>query len=422
MDNKADLSLGIVATAPSPATSGTSITLQAGQGADMPPVPFKALLYPPGVIPTRANAERVRVTARPGSSDTFTILRAQGIFTAKTVATGWVMSNNIFADDINNSSVTFDEALTGTINGVNTVFTTTANFTTIQVYKNGVRMTKAGDFSITGANQITFVTAPVANTVLTADYVTGSQVSISGTSSVVNKETPTGAVNGTNAVFTTANPYVGGSLQVYVNGLAQGTFVTETTPSTGTFTLDVAPTAGDNIFVSYQFASSVYGNADTVDSIHASSTATANTLLPLNSSAAYPSTVLGLMSNAQVITFNSTGNFTTGNNALGSPVNVTFPAGVTKAIILGQIRVQAQSGTQTDARIWLGMDGTTTCLRQDVIFTQPNSSGTFTSATCAMISDVTGISAGTHTFQVYGSATSSFNAGVCTIMIIPVGG
>lgn len=135
-----------------------------------------------------------------------------------------------------------------------------------------------------------------------------------------------------------------------------------------------------------------------------------------------PSIQLAMLSNAQIITFGSTSNFSSGNNALGSPVTIVFPTGVTKALVLGQIRLQAQTATQTDITAWLGLDGTTNCLRQNVIFTASNTGGTFNGATCAMISDVSGISAGSHTFQVYGTAGANANAGACTILIIPIAG
>lgn len=68
---------------------------------------------------------------------------------------------------------------------------------------------------------------------------------------IVVKETPSGAVDGTNLVYTTAYPYIPGSLQVYVNGLAQSSFINETDPASGEFELDKAPLTGDNISVYY---------------------------------------------------------------------------------------------------------------------------------------------------------------------------
>src|SRR5665213_166015 len=75
-----------VATAPSPATSGTSLVLSAGQGAWMATPPFNMTLCPVNMLPTPANAEIVRVTAR--STDTLTIVRTQEGTTARTVIVG----------------------------------------------------------------------------------------------------------------------------------------------------------------------------------------------------------------------------------------------------------------------------------------------------------------------------------------------
>ncbi len=75
-----------VATAPSPATTGTSLVVAAGEGTLFPAVPFNATIWPIGTQPTPANAEIVRVTNI--STDTFTITREQESTTARTVIVG----------------------------------------------------------------------------------------------------------------------------------------------------------------------------------------------------------------------------------------------------------------------------------------------------------------------------------------------
>ena len=87
MDAVANFSSSLVATAPSPATSGTSVTVTSGQGALFPTTPFNAVLTPAGAAPSSTASEIVRVTAV--STDTFTITRAQESTTAQTVAVGW---------------------------------------------------------------------------------------------------------------------------------------------------------------------------------------------------------------------------------------------------------------------------------------------------------------------------------------------
>jgi hypothetical protein len=86
MDAHKNFAYSTVATAPSPATSGTSLVVAAAQGALFPAVPFNATIWPVATNPTSANAEIVRVTAI--STDTFTITRAQENSSARTVIVG----------------------------------------------------------------------------------------------------------------------------------------------------------------------------------------------------------------------------------------------------------------------------------------------------------------------------------------------
>lgn len=86
MDAHTLFAYSTVATAPSPATSGTSLVVAAGQGALFPAVPFYATICPVGSAPLSTNAEVVRVTAK--ATDTFTITRAQLSTAARTVVVG----------------------------------------------------------------------------------------------------------------------------------------------------------------------------------------------------------------------------------------------------------------------------------------------------------------------------------------------
>lgn len=76
----------LVATAPSPATSGTSLVVTAADGALFPTVPFQLTIWATGVQPLTTNAEIVTVTAI--STDTLTIVRAQEGTVARTVVVG----------------------------------------------------------------------------------------------------------------------------------------------------------------------------------------------------------------------------------------------------------------------------------------------------------------------------------------------
>ena len=75
-----------VATAPSPATTGTSMVLASGGGALMPTVPFNLTVWSTGVQPLASNAEIVRVTNI--STDTLTIVRQQEGTSARTIVVG----------------------------------------------------------------------------------------------------------------------------------------------------------------------------------------------------------------------------------------------------------------------------------------------------------------------------------------------
>lgn len=85
-DDHKNLAYSIVATAPSPGVSGTSLIVSGGQGARFPVPPFNATICPVGFIPTPTNAEIVRVTNV--TADTLTIARAQEGTLARAVVAG----------------------------------------------------------------------------------------------------------------------------------------------------------------------------------------------------------------------------------------------------------------------------------------------------------------------------------------------
>jgi hypothetical protein len=94
-----------IATAPSPATSGTSLVVAAGEGSKFPAVPFNAVIWPTGAQPSTANAEVVRVTNI--STDTLTITRAQESTVARTVIVGDQIAAAITAKTLQDLEVLF---------------------------------------------------------------------------------------------------------------------------------------------------------------------------------------------------------------------------------------------------------------------------------------------------------------------------
>lgn len=76
-----------VAIAPSPASSGTTMTLASGEGALMPAVPFNLTVWPVSARPLASNAEIVRVTAISGDAIT-AMTRAQESTSARSIVVG----------------------------------------------------------------------------------------------------------------------------------------------------------------------------------------------------------------------------------------------------------------------------------------------------------------------------------------------
>ena len=98
-DNHKNFAISHVATAPSPASSGTSLTVTSGDGARFPTAPsFNATVWPEGVEATAANAEIVRVTWV--SSDTFTIVRQAELSAARAIQVGDQIAATITAKTI----------------------------------------------------------------------------------------------------------------------------------------------------------------------------------------------------------------------------------------------------------------------------------------------------------------------------------
>lgn len=112
MDNHKNLAVSTVATAPSPAASGTSLVVASGHGTRFPTVPFNATIWAAGELPDPTNAEIVRVTGI--STDTLTIVRAQESTSARTVVTDDMIAATITAKtltDVEDASAANNENL-----------------------------------------------------------------------------------------------------------------------------------------------------------------------------------------------------------------------------------------------------------------------------------------------------------------------
>jgi hypothetical protein len=85
-DNHKNFAYSTVATAPSPADSGTSLTVETGHGSRFPAPSFNATVWPVGEQPAVDNAEIVRITGVAG--DVLTIARAQEGTSARSIVVG----------------------------------------------------------------------------------------------------------------------------------------------------------------------------------------------------------------------------------------------------------------------------------------------------------------------------------------------
>jgi hypothetical protein len=97
-DAHKNFAVSSVAVAPSPAASGTSLTVATGEGARFPAAPFNGTVCPAQALATPANAEIVRVTAIAG--DVLTIVRAQEGTTARAMAIGDLIAATITAKTV----------------------------------------------------------------------------------------------------------------------------------------------------------------------------------------------------------------------------------------------------------------------------------------------------------------------------------
>lgn len=77
----------LVATAPSPPASGTSLTVTTGQGTNFPSVPFNATIWVTGAQPLLSNNPEI-VTVTNVTGDVLTLIRAQEGSSARTVVIG----------------------------------------------------------------------------------------------------------------------------------------------------------------------------------------------------------------------------------------------------------------------------------------------------------------------------------------------
>lgn len=176
LDPVKNFAISRVATAPSPADSGTTLVVETGDGVLFPDPSssgeYNVVIYPNGEQPTSTNAEIVRVTAR--TSDTMTIEREQESTSARTIVEGDVVMLGITAkvvEDIQDIADAADAKITDFNGGwidANETWTY-ASATTITVPSGAASRYQKGDKIKITNNSATkyFYIVGVADTVLT---------------------------------------------------------------------------------------------------------------------------------------------------------------------------------------------------------------------------------------------------------------
>lgn len=90
-DAHANFAVSLVATAPSPALSGTTLSITPADASLFPAAPFNVVVWPADAQALKSNAEIVRVTNK-GTGANWTITREQEGTTAKAIAVGYLVA------------------------------------------------------------------------------------------------------------------------------------------------------------------------------------------------------------------------------------------------------------------------------------------------------------------------------------------
>lgn len=155
-DSKSNFGFGLVAIAPSPATTGTTFSMTNAEAALMPDPStsnYNLTIWQNNKRPILSNTEIVRVTARGAANSggtgftQFTITRQQEGTSARSIVSGDFVGNNITKksfDDIENVVAQKTKITVGTSAGADYVCTGTADDTKIQAAINAVGVVGGG--------------------------------------------------------------------------------------------------------------------------------------------------------------------------------------------------------------------------------------------------------------------------------------
>lgn len=175
MYNRKNLANAIVASA-----SGTTITVEFGNGSILPEAPFYATASPMGVVPSMANSEIVLVTDKTG--DTLTVVRAKRGTTQQGISTGWVIGNGVYTEDVEPVRVTVSTAAAsaakvGTTDSGN--YVPTAGDKLLVVFVNGTSVDNPTlNIDGSGAKNIRLGSVNVGTTTMGVGNTAGSKIEV----------------------------------------------------------------------------------------------------------------------------------------------------------------------------------------------------------------------------------------------------
>lgn len=198
VDAHKNFAYSTIATAPSPADTGTSLVVAAGDGTKFPTVPFNVTIWPTGVQPLTSNAEIVRVTAI--ATDTFTITRAQEGSTARSIIVGDQIAATITAktltdaEDHNILSATHSDSLAASVvRGDLIIGNSTPVWSRLAGIANAVlQFTTGGDIAWTTAPKLANI-ADTAGTTRITTATASPQVRLDGDLVVYQKQMAVGS-------------------------------------------------------------------------------------------------------------------------------------------------------------------------------------------------------------------------------------
>lgn len=370
-DAHSNFGYSTVAVAPAPALTGLSLTVQAGQGALFPAVPFNCTVWPAGVAPLASNAEIVRVTNIAG--DTLTIVRAQEGTSAIAIDVGFQIANT-------------------TSNKVFTDIETAIPVTFVSNISAGAQ-SASGQIVFANANGITF-NMNAGTVTASHDGITSQSVQ---TQNAVSVEGSTG-----NIVFANANNITFGFNNSTVTasaGLTQSTQPVAASASNGSFLFSTLAFSNANGITFGTSAGSIISashNALTSQSNQAASA----------SNGSFTFQTLGF-SNANNVTFGtSAGGIVTASVAAAGAGSVNFSAGTTSNNLASVTFANANG-------ITFGLNAGTITASHNGLTSQSNqaasaSNGSFTFQTLGF-SNANGVTFGTSAGSI---VTASVGAGV----------